>query len=154
MIIEYAKLSDAYEIGLISKHDIEYDLGWRYTPEKVKKLIKNKTKNVVVARQENELTGFGIMTYYDEQANLDLLAVKHRYRRQKIATLIVNWLEKVAITAGIGNVFVQVRENNKGALAFYNNLGFTTIDKKYGHYRGIENGIIMSKSLREMFNSV
>ena len=45
-VIEFARPVDADEIGLISKNDIEYNLGWRYTPEKIKKLIKNNVYQV------------------------------------------------------------------------------------------------------------
>ena len=47
--IEFAKVSDVTEIGDLSKKYVEYDLGWKYTPEKLKKIIKNRSKNVVVA---------------------------------------------------------------------------------------------------------
>ncbi len=65
---------------------------------------------------------------------------------------IVEWLEKVALTAGVFNIFVQVREVNKEAIEFYKKLAFITLDKENGYYRGVETGVIMSKSLRPMFN--
>ncbi|MCU7846012.1 MAG: GNAT family N-acetyltransferase [Candidatus Thiodiazotropha sp. (ex Monitilora ramsayi)] len=151
--IEFAKLSDANEIGIMSKNDIERGLGWRYTPESVVKLIHDSEKNVVVARVASKLVGFGIMTYHEDQANLDLLAVKRNYQRMKIGTQIVQWLEKVAITAGVFNIFVQVRVSNTGAVAFYKRLGFLVLEEKKGYYRGIEAGIILAKSLRRMFNA-
>ncbi len=152
-IIEFANLSDVIEIGELSKKYIEYDLGWYYTPENLKKLIKNKVKNVVVARKGKKLVGFGIMTYQEEQANLDLLAVKLFYRRRGIGKQIVKWLEEVALTAGIFNVFVQVRAINGGAIKFYKKLGFQIIDEKSGYYRRQETGVIMSKNIRAMINA-
>lgn len=152
-IIEFAEYSDAIEIGDLSKKYIEYDLGWRYTPEKLKKLIRNNAKNVVVARKGKKLVGFGIMTYHEEQANLDLLAVKLFYRNRGIGKQIVKWLEEVALTAGIYNVFVQVRKINGGAIKFYKKLGFQIIDEKSGYYRRQETGVIMSKNIRAMINA-
>lgn len=151
--VEFAKVSDVIEIGNLSKKYIEHNLGWKYTPEKLKKLIKNKTKNVVVARKGNKLVGFGIMTYHEEQANLDLLAVKMIYRRRGIGKQIVKWLEEVALTAGIFNIFVQARKINNGAVKFYKKLGFEIIDEKSGYYRGHETGVIMSKNIRKMINA-
>lgn len=152
-IIEFADLSDVMEIGELSKKYIEHDLVWYYTPEKLKKLIKNNVKNVVVARKGKKLVGFGIMTYHEEQANLDLLAVKLFYRRRGIGKQIVKWLEEVALNAGIYNVFVQVRKINGGAIKFYKKLGFQIIDEKSGYYRGQETGVIMSKNIRAMINA-
>jgi ribosomal-protein-alanine N-acetyltransferase len=146
--IGFASLADAVEIGELSRQYIEYDLGWDYTPEKLTRLIKHEHKNVVVARADNQLAGFGIMTYHEDQANLDLLAVKLRYRYHGIGREIVQWLEKVALTAGIENIFVQVRETNTGAIKFYKKLGYHIVDERRGYYRGQENAVIMSKALR------
>lgn len=147
--IEFASLADVVEISELSRKYIEYDLGWDYTPEKITRLLKNKTKNVVVAREDNQLVGFGIMTYHEEHANLDLLAVKIRYRYQGIGRQIVQWLEKVALTAGTFTIFVQVRELNTGAIKFYKKLGYKIIDERQGYYRGQENAVIMSKDIRK-----
>ena len=152
-LIEFAAFSDAAEIGEMSKNDIEHGLGWKYNPERLVKLIGDSSKNVIVARMESKLVGFGIMTYHEDQANLDLLAVKRNFRRMKIGTQIVQWLEKVATTAGAFNIFVQVRASNTGAIAFYESLGFIVLDEKKGYYKGKEAGLIMAKSLRRMFNA-
>lgn len=146
--IEFASLADVVEIGELSRKYIEYDLGWDYTPEKITRLIKSDNKNVVVAREDNQLVGFGIMTYHENQANLDLLAVKIRYRYRGIGRQILQWLEKVALTAGILTVYVQVREINTGAIKFYKKLGYKIIDERRGYYRGQETAVIMSKDIR------
>lgn len=151
--VEFATALDVVEIGDLSKKYVEYDLGWVYTPEKLKELIRNRTKNVVVARMDTKLVGFGIMTYREETANLDLLAVKIRYRDQGIGKQIVKWLEEVAYTAGILNVYVQVRKINRGAILFYKKLGFQIIDEKRGYYKGQETGVIMCKNIRQMIGA-
>lgn len=150
-LIEFARFSDATEIGVMSKNEIEYGLGWKYTPEKIGKLIGDSSRNVVVARIGFGLAGFGTMTYYEDQANLDLLAVKRSFRRMRIGTQIVRWLEKVALTAGVFNLFVQVRARNTGAIEFYESLGFLVLEEQKGYYMGLEAGVIMAKALRQMF---
>ena len=147
--IEFASLADVVEIGELSRKYIEYDLGWEYTPEKLTRLIKSDIKNVVVAREDQQLMGFGIMTYHEEQANLDLLAVKIRYRYRGIGRQIVQWLEKVALTAGIFTIYVQVRQINTGAIKFYKKLGYKIIDERQGYYRGQETAVVMSKDIRK-----
>ncbi len=149
--IEFATRADVVEIGELSKNLVEYDLGWRYTPERLRKLINSSTKNVVVARKGEKLAGFGIMTYWEDNANLDLLAVKVRYRRRSIGKQIVEWLVEVARTAGIMSVFVQVRQLNYGAIMFYTKIGFHTIDEEPGYYRGEETGVILCMPIRPIF---
>ncbi len=151
--IEFAAVSDATAIGALSQEYIEYGLGWSYTPRRIRSLISDGAKNVIVARDGGKLVGFGIMTYREENANLDLLAVKTRYRRRGVGTQIVEWLEEVATTAGIQNVFVQVRETNHSAIEFYRKLSFYKIDEQAGYYRGQETGVIMCKAIRPIFNA-
>ncbi len=149
--IAFAAFSDAAEISRMSRDEIEYGLQWSYTAEKLSRLMRDSTKNVVVARLDNMVIGFGIMTYHLDQANLDLLAVKPPFRRRKIASRLIAWLEKVAATAGCFDIFVQVREMNAGAIAFYEKLGFQPLGKMTGYYQTVENAVIMAKSLRTMY---
>ena len=151
-IVEFASVSDVNEIGNLSRKYIEHDLLWQYTPKKILRLIESKAKNVVVARKGNKLVGFGIMTYSEKLANLDLLAVKLIYRRRGIGRKIVEWLEEVATLAGIFNIYVQVRKINKGAINFYKKIGFQVIDEKSGYYQGQETAVIMCKNLRDMLS--
>lgn len=148
--IDFAKAADLKEIAAISRDEIEYGLGWRYTARTLYRLTRSKSKNVVVARVGGELAGFGIMTYRRDQANLDLLAVKKAFRRRKIGTQIVDWLAKVAVTAGITSIYVQVRKRNPGAVRFYQKLGFTRLEEIRGYYNGVENAVVLARLLRPM----
>ena len=149
--IEFARKSDAEEISVLSRDEIEYGLRRKYTPERIRELLKNTSKNTVVARDNGILLGFGIMTYQNDEANLDLLAVKRNFRRRGIARDIVEWLIAVAMQAGIHSVYVQVRESNLGAVKFYRNLSFQKIDELGGYYQGKEAGIILCRTLRPIF---
>lgn len=151
--VGFATSSDSIEIGELSKKYIEHDLGWRYTPARLRELLKEQETNVVVARERNGLVGFGIMTYAEQSANLDLLAVKVRYRRRGVGRQIVLWLEEVARTAGLRNVYVQVRKINPGAIEFYSRCGFQIIDEVSRYYGERETGVIMCKNIGQMFGA-
>lgn len=115
--------------------------------------MESNSKNIVVARNNEMLLGFGIMTYRDDEANLDLLAVKQNFRRMGVARNIVGWLSEVAIVAGIHSVYVQVRKLNISAVEFYQNIGFRKIDEVAGYYQGKEAAVIFCKTLRPVFRS-
>jgi len=151
--IDLARRSDAIDISRLSREYIEYGLPQRYTPKRILKSIETDNKNVIVARLHNSFAGFGIMTYYDDTANLDLLAVKRRFQRAGIGTDLLQWLEKVALTAGIYDVYVQVRKINRGAIRFYEALGFEIYDEKAGYYQGKETGVLLSKNLIKVKNA-
>lgn len=148
--VGFATPSDAVEMAELSRKYIEHDLSWRYTPARVRELLRDADKNVVVARKADSLVGFGIMTYADQNANLDLLAVKEGHRRRGVGRQVVAWLEEVARTAGILTIFVQVRQINRGAIKFYIRCGFQIIDEVTGYYGGRESAVIMAKSIAEI----
>jgi ribosomal-protein-alanine N-acetyltransferase len=152
--IEFATVSDAAEISELSHKYIEYNLRRVYTPARVRGSIRSTSKNVVVARKDGALLGFAIMAYCRVSANLDLLAVKKSYRRRGVASQLVQWLEKVALTAGIANVFVQVRATNPGAVRFYQRLGYQVVDEADRYYQGRESAVIMCKGIRQMVHGV
>lgn len=123
--IALARLSDARKISLLSALLIEYGLPTtRYTEQRVIKAIRSDAKNVVVARRGNTVIGFGIMTYDEEWANLDLLAVLPKYQGSGLAQEIVHWLEQVALNAGIFTIEVQARAGNLRGIRFYEKLGY------------------------------
>jgi len=107
-------------------------------------------KMVIVVRKDKLLIGFGIMSYGENAANLDLLAIETRYRRRGLGRRVVEWLEKVALTAGISNIFVQVRQSNRGAIRFYRRLGYQAVEEIRGYYQRREAGVIMGKSIRKL----
>jgi len=146
--IELARPVDAAEISGLSRRSIERGLRPRYTPQLVRELMRNKAKNVVVARKRGEILGFGIMTYGRDNANLDLLAVKKPYRHRGVGRQILQWLEKVALTGGLANVFVQVRINNAAAIRFYEKLGFQVVEQVAGYYQQRETAVILCKGIR------
>ena len=145
--IQLAVNANAAEIALLSRASIEKGLGWKWTAEAVKRAIKNKSTNVVVAKEGKILAGFGIMKYGYQKANLDLLAVKSDFRRSGTGTCIVRWLEEVARVAGIFHIYVQLRQKNSAAKKFYLSLGYSVIDIVPGYYNGIENALVMYRYL-------
>jgi ribosomal protein S18 acetylase RimI-like enzyme len=147
VVISLAKMSDSKEISLLSKELIEYGLKWRYTDNRIKKLITHESKNVAVARTTSALAGFGIMTYREDGSNLDLLAIKTEFQGKGVAKELVNWLEAVALTAGIQRVYVQARETNTHGVEFYSRLGYQQFAKEQRFY-GVESQIRMVKNLR------
>ncbi len=146
--IGLATPADACEIAVLSRRCIEQGLRWRYTPALVRRLLRKRSANVIVARDRHHFAGFGIMSYGEHCANLDLLAVPAAYRRRGVGRQIIAWLEKVALTAGIASIFVQVRTRNRSAIRFYRRLGFVDVDEAPGYYQGRESAVILGKAIR------
>lgn len=151
--LQQANESQIHEIASLSKNFIEHDLQWTYTPARIRKILRDPTKNIIVALRQNTLLGFAIMSYDNFQANLDLIAVKPDYRREGIGDYLVEWLEAAAVAAGITFVYVQVRQSNKIAVGFYKQRGYQIIEHIVGYYQGKETAVILCKTLRSLFVS-
>jgi len=109
--------------------------------------IRAADVNVLVARMQDDIAGFAIMRYGDDDAHLDLLAVAPRYRRAGVGRQLLAWLEKCAVVAGIFSIGLEVRAGNDGAQLFYQRMGYRTTDQLPGYYQGIEAALRMSRDL-------
>ncbi len=147
MDIALARPSDATAIAELSRDAIEHGLAWRWRPSRVARCIAAPDTNVAVARDNAHLAGFGLMQYAEDTAHLLLLAVTAAHRRRGIATGLVTWLEKSALTAGIGEVQVEVRVSNRYAQRLYGKLGYRTMGRLRGYYQGHEDALRLQKDL-------
>jgi ribosomal-protein-alanine N-acetyltransferase len=142
-----ARLSDVVEIAFMSRELIEQGLRWSWTPRRVAASVRRPDALVVVARAEKRIAGFAIMRYGDDDAHLDLLAVHHDHRARGLGRRLLEWLEKPALVAGISAVFLEVRESNRGARAFYERLGYRKLGRLAHYYQGCESAIRMGREL-------
>jgi ribosomal-protein-alanine N-acetyltransferase len=146
--IRLATLADAARIGEMSRDLIEHGLGWRWTPDSIRRCIRDAATNVAVAATEQGgVAGFAVMRYKDDEAHLILLGVDPAFRRRGIAGALIAWHEKAALTAGIGTVYVEARATNAEARALYRKLGYHEVQLVRGYYAGIENGVRLAKDL-------
>ena len=145
--LRLARLAEARAIANLSRDLIEYGLPWRWTPPRVAASIHAANVNVLVARVRENMVGFALMRYGDDEAHLDLLAVAPSYRRLGVGRRLLEWLEKCAVVAGIASVALEVRAANKGAQLFYQRMGYCTLTRLPGYYQGIEDALRMERIL-------
>ena len=147
LTLQLATRDDAPAIALLSRDRIEAGLGWSWTPTRVLRSIRDRQTNVLVARDAAGVLGFGIMKYHDEEAHLLLLAVRADRAREGIGSAMVGWLEKAALVAGVGQVYLEARAANGAAQAFYQGLGYREIQRLPGYYQGVETCVRMARDL-------
>jgi ribosomal-protein-alanine N-acetyltransferase len=147
--VRLATAQDARAIARMSREYIEHGLGWSWTRERVLKAIHERSTNVAVVHQEANVLGFGIMQYGDERAHLSLLGVEAIHRNRGLATLLLSWLEKSAVVAGIECIRLEARSDNAIALAFYARQGYRQTGTVPGYYRGVLDAVRLEKKLAE-----
>ena len=142
-----ARCPDALEIAEMSRDLIEQGLAWSWTPARVRRAILGRDCCVLIARRELKIAGFAIMHFGDEVAHLNLLAVGAEHRRQGLGRQLIAWLSASAIEAGVFRIDLELRESNAGARAFYESLGFQSLNVVQGYYQGREPALRMSRRL-------
>ncbi len=143
--IRLAHPKEASVIAEMSREYIEYGLGWSWTCPRVLGAIRSKSANVAVAHDAANLVGFGIMSYAEEKAHLQLLCTHRLHRRRGIGSQVVRWLEQCAGLCVIRWLQVEARADNLAALTFYQKLGFDPVNRLSGYYRCKEDAILFVK---------
>ena len=146
--LRLARRCDAQAIATLSRDLIERGLGWSWTARRVMRSIAAADTNVLVAQDAaGVLVGFGIMNYGDDEAHLLLLAVRPAQGRRGIGGALMGWLETAALAAGVRRIFLEAREANGVARAFYRRLGYREIELLPGYYQGREDSVRLLKDL-------
>ena len=145
--IRLARIREAGAIARLSRDQVEAGLPWRWTPERVRRCMREPAVNAIVAAAGTELLGFALMHYLEAEAHLLLLAVDPGHRREGIGRALVGWLEATALVAGIGTIRLEVRAANGGARAFYRELGYREGRTLPGYYEGREAALGMARRL-------
>ena len=147
--ISLAHVSDAYSIATMSRDIIEHGLQWNWTPERIGRCILSPDINVVTAKHDHIVIGFGIMYYGFSKAHLNLLGVDASWRSLGIGHKLLMWLEQCAITAGVEHCQLEVRKSNEFARRFYSQRGYHETEVVPGYYQHKEDAIRMTRHLLE-----
>lgn len=147
LCLRLARTTDARAIANMSRELIEYGLGWRWTEQRVAASINADNTNVLVARLDHRLAGFGIMKYGEQVAHLNLFAVAPDHRRGGIGRQLLHWLERCASVTGNVAISLEVRAGNTGAQRFYESMGYRTLVQLPGYYQGVEPALRMGRRL-------
>jgi len=145
--LRLARAADAKAIANMSRDLIENGLDWRWTEQRVAANIDDPAINVLVARLDNRLAGFGIMKYGERVAHLNLFAVAADCRRAGIGRQLLHWLERCASVAGNVAISLEVRAGNTGAQRFYESMGYRILVRLPGYYQGVEPAVRMGRRL-------
>jgi len=143
-----ARIVDAARLASMSHELIEAGLRPAWGTARIGWHVRHAESVVLTACLGVALAGFAIMSYADDSAHLNLLAVAPAHRRRGIARRLVTWLEETALTAGTFIIRLELRAQNEAARAFYRSLGYRELGSVPGYYQGIEAAIRMVRDVR------
>jgi ribosomal-protein-alanine N-acetyltransferase len=91
---------------------------------------------ISLARRGGTAAGFALNRKVIDEAELLLIGVRPRFRREGIGRLLLDRTREVAALAGASRLHLEVRQGN-GALELYRSAGFAEIGRRRGYYRGV-----------------
>jgi [ribosomal protein S18]-alanine N-acetyltransferase len=104
-----------------------------------------KTRKYVVATLDNEIIGYGGAAIAGEVVDIHTLTVIPKFRRQGIATQMLQQLENWATSKGIFTFMLEMREGNLEAQPLYEKHGYSVISRRDNYYSPGIHALIMRK---------
>lgn len=131
IIIDKAQISDAETIYSLEKTIFSESR----TLTDIENYISSPISVFNVARLEKDIVGY-IIVYGDDVISI---AVSETYRRTGVGSKLLK-----SVLTQKTELFLEVRESNINAIAFYKNYGFNSVGIRKKYYSDGENAIIMS----------
>jgi [ribosomal protein S18]-alanine N-acetyltransferase len=101
-----------------------------------------------VAEQAGEIAGFALARCAGGEMEILNLAVAQPARRQGVGRALIQAALAEGASRGATRAFLEVRESNAAALAFYASLGFVAGGKRPGYYRDpVEDALLLTVPL-------
>ncbi len=135
------------DLDLITDNlETDFDNFWNYNVFKSE--LENGNSKYLVAKINNQIVGFaGIIPILDE-ADISNIVVHKNYRNQKIGSLLLESLIKLAISLNLTEINLEVRESNFPAIILYKKYDFEVSGLRKNYYNNSENAILMKKILK------
>ena len=102
----------------------------------------------LIAHLNSIVLGWCCGRFFDTEAELLKIAVQAGSRRQKIATRLLDSLEKQLHESGVQLLFLEVRSRNLSAISFYHKVGFTEDARRIRYYsQPVDDALLFRKTL-------
>ena len=144
MLIQEWKSSDNKQIEELEKICFAYP--WNY--EMICETQAHPLFSGLVAKdEEGKIFGYVGAIYFENQADIALVAVHPLKRRQGLAESLINRLIDALFASGVTEIFLEVRVSNDAAKSLYLKLGFNPVGIRKNYYENTEDAIVMKKVL-------
>jgi ribosomal-protein-alanine N-acetyltransferase len=147
VIVRPASPADAVALGQV--HAEAFEAPW--TGEEILRFARDPGGAALVAEAgDGQVAGFILCRLIAGEAEVLTLAIRTAARRRGVATRLVDAaIELTRISAD--SMFLEVAEDNPGAIALYARTGFEPVGRRAGYYarRGIPavDAIVMRRTL-------
>ena len=107
--------------------------------------LKSQNSEFVCAKIENKVVGFAGIKIVLDTADIMNIAVREDYRRQGIATLLLNNILDICNEKNIKTINLEVNEENFSAIRLYQKFGFEENGRRKKYYDNKFDAILMGR---------
>ncbi len=101
---------------------------------------------VLIAQVNGQVCGFLVARVTGDEAEILNTAVDPTHRRSGIGSLLLTTAISEAQARNAKNIYLEVRESNSAAIAFYSRHGFAKTAQRCAYYSSpTENAVVMKK---------
>ena len=102
-------------------------------------------RTLVCARdkESGELVGYYALQYVMDEAEIAIIAVKRKFRRQGLGRLLLEEIRSFAIGRGITKIHLEVRSENEAAVHLYRSFGFLEVGRRKNYYEAPKDDAIL-----------
>lgn len=102
----------------------------------------------LTARDGDRLIGYAVFRTVIDEAELLSLAVAPEDRRRGVGGMLLDDLFERVRRGGVTSLYLEVRADNRSALALYASRGFVIEGRRPGYYRDTTDALLMRRTLR------
>ena len=111
-------------------------------------LAAGQESYAIVTEGQGGIGGFLVARAAAEELEILNMAVQPDLRRQGVASLLLADALDFGRVSGATRAFLEVRESNRGAIAFYEGHGFAVCGRRARYYsQPVEDGLILARAL-------
>jgi len=112
------------------------------------------TVHYLVAEVDGDVVGHAAASIVADVAELQRIAVDRAHRRTGLATALLEAVRGLAVEGGAERLLLEVREDNAGAITFYEAQGFAELARRRLYYRDGATAVVLSLGLERRDGAV
>lgn len=125
--------------------------GAPWTRQQYKDTLSDKQLTFYVAEINGVIAGYIGGRLFLDEAEIYSVAVSPDYQNKEVATRLVRIFVEQCSNQAVNHIFLEVRESNKPARAFYEKMGFIEIGRRTTYYtHPVEDAILMKWTIGKL----
>ena len=140
LTVRAMRLADLDEVMLIERRS--FSAPWEEST--FRGLMRRPSAALLVAENDDELTGYSVMWFAADEGELGDIAVVPERRGEGIGRMLLRESISVAASRGTRSLYLEVRESNDVARRLYEKVGFSVVGVRKQYYtEPVEDAIVM-----------